>query len=144
MKNRLLFIFLLLFCPSLAQPLEGKISYQGQDVPILVFLPEGYTKGQTPPLMVTLPPGPGTADMVRGNLCSYWLSEGLRRGYIVVARATRQTPSERQVGRSSRPGPRVSRHSSIALRLAGCAVGSYQLSRRTPTRWRNSSCSSIP
>lgn len=85
MRSRLLLLFLLLCTPSLAQPLEGQISYAGQDVPILVFLPEGYTKGQTPPLMVTLPPGPGTADMVRGNLSSYWLSEGLRRGYIVVA-----------------------------------------------------------
>ena len=77
--------FVLLFATAWSQPLEGSFSYQGQDVPVKVFLPDTYSKGQPPPLMVTLPPGPGNADMVNANLNNYWLKEGLRRGYVVVA-----------------------------------------------------------
>ena len=76
---------ILLTMTAQAEQLEGVIHYGGAEVPVTVFLPENYVRGQTPPLMLTLAPGPGNADMVRANLGNFWLQEGLRRGYIVVA-----------------------------------------------------------
>lgn len=85
MLKHIVLCLLVLTMTAQAEKLEGVITYGGAEVPLTVFLPESYIRGQTPPLMLTLPPGPGNADMVRSNLGNFWLQEGLRRGYIVVA-----------------------------------------------------------
>lgn len=85
---RWLLITLLLLSPAAAQETVTDTIRFGKDkrsVPLTVLTPPGYTRGKTPPVVITLPPGPGTADMVTVNLRNYWATEGMRRGYIVVA-----------------------------------------------------------
>lgn len=76
---------LALISPLAAEPIQGSVRHGQQEIPVAAYAPESYQKGQTPPVLITLPPGPGTADMVGANLSNYWLAEGLKRGYIVVA-----------------------------------------------------------
>lgn len=82
---RLSCLLLLLSTLAFADPIEECFRFQGSPVDVSIYLPQGYTKGDRPPVLVTLPPGPGNADMVKANLSNYWLAEGLKRGYIVVA-----------------------------------------------------------
>ncbi|MBI3924021.1 MAG: hypothetical protein HY319_00620 [Armatimonadetes bacterium] len=82
----LLLLMLLLAGPGLAQqPVQGELRLGQNRVPVTVFAPDGYQRGETPPVLVTLPPGPGDASMVQANLQNYWWKEGLARGYLVVA-----------------------------------------------------------
>jgi predicted esterase len=85
MRLYLWLLFFSLLTAAVANPVQGSFSYAGKDVPVTMYFPQNYKKGQSPPLMVTLPPGPGNADMVKANLSNYWLQEGLRRGYVIVA-----------------------------------------------------------
>lgn len=85
MRLTLLLFFFAVVTAAQADPVQGRFKYAGKEVPVTMFLPPDYQKGQTPPLMVTLPPGPGNADMVKANLSNYWLSEGMKRGFIIVA-----------------------------------------------------------
>jgi len=55
------------------------------DLTYAVALPDGYDGGKTYPVLLALPPGPQTTDMVKAGLDSYWEAEGTARGYIVVS-----------------------------------------------------------
>jgi predicted esterase len=59
----------------------------GGSLSLTVVLPRGYTPDTDYPLVFTLPPGPGTPDMVNAFLGNYWLEEADRRGYILVSPA---------------------------------------------------------
>ena len=48
-------------------------------------LPDDFDAAQTYPVLLALPPGPQTKDMVNAGLDSYWEAEGTSRGYIVVS-----------------------------------------------------------
>ncbi len=81
-------LMMFLFAPAWAQEaLTDIVSYgrEGKSFPVTVLLPPEAVRTGTPRVMITLPPGPGDAQMVKSNLSNYWAAEGLRRGYIVVA-----------------------------------------------------------
>ncbi len=59
----------------------------GQSLSLTVVLPVGYRADTEYPLVVALPPGPGTPDMVNAFLGNYWLEQADRRGYILVSPA---------------------------------------------------------
>lgn len=48
-------------------------------------LPAGHDPAQRYPVILALPPGPGTAPMVEAGLARYWRQEASRRGYLVVS-----------------------------------------------------------
>ncbi len=60
------------------------------DLTYAVALPDGYDAAKTYPVLLALPPGPQTTDMVKAGLDSYWEDEGTARGYIVVSPAAPQ------------------------------------------------------
>lgn len=52
-----------------------------------VVLPPNFTPDQTYPVLLALPPGPQTLEMVEVGLQSYWTSEALKRGWVVLSPA---------------------------------------------------------
>ncbi len=81
---------LLLLAPAAAQDpaperRSAEFTWKDAKVPVTYILPKGYDKAKKHPVVLTLPPGPGTADMVTWNLDNYWAAEGFARGWIVVA-----------------------------------------------------------
>ena len=68
MLKHIVAFLIVLTMTAQAEKLEGVITYGGADVPLTVFLPENYTRGQTLPLMITLAPGPWNADMAGPRL----------------------------------------------------------------------------
>ena len=59
----------------------------GQTLSLTVILPVGYTPEIQYPMVVALPPGPGTPAMVNAFLGNYWLDEADQRGYVLVSPA---------------------------------------------------------
>jgi len=73
-------------------PLEESMkSYQtmtmidGTDVQYAVILPIGYKSGGEYPILLALPPGPQTRDMVEAGLGGYWEEPAKTRGWIVIS-----------------------------------------------------------
>jgi pimeloyl-ACP methyl ester carboxylesterase len=65
---------------------EVALTYgDGETLTLKVILPEGYRPSSRYPMVVALPPGPGTAAMSDAFLSNYWIEEGNRRGYILVS-----------------------------------------------------------
>jgi pimeloyl-ACP methyl ester carboxylesterase len=60
---------------------------QGQTLSLTVVYPLDYSAETAHPLVLALPPGPGTLEMVDAFLANYWLEEADRRGYILVSPA---------------------------------------------------------
>ncbi|MCP4359555.1 MAG: hypothetical protein GY796_16215 [Chloroflexi bacterium] len=50
-----------------------------------VVLPENQTTDQRYPVLLALPPGPQTREMVEFGISGYWGTEALNRGWIVVS-----------------------------------------------------------
>lgn len=50
-----------------------------------VTLPDSFEAGQTYPILLALPPGPQTQEMVAVGLDNYWASEAYKRGWIVLS-----------------------------------------------------------
>lgn len=63
-----------------------RVSYgAGKTVDVFVIRPVGYVDGVAYPVVVALPWGGGTADLVLSLVDRYWDTEAPARGYIVVA-----------------------------------------------------------
>ncbi len=60
---------------------------QGRSVPVAVQRPENSTSGAQYPVVIALPWGSGTQDLVLGIVATYWNEEAPARGYIVVSPA---------------------------------------------------------
>ena len=54
-------------------------------VQVAVFTPEGYSDSGNHPLILALPWGGGTPELVLGMVDAYWSGEASRRGYVVVS-----------------------------------------------------------
>ncbi len=50
-----------------------------------VVLPDNYEAGETYPVLLALPPGPQTEDMVAAGVEGYWGAEGQKRGWVVIS-----------------------------------------------------------
>jgi predicted peptidase len=63
----------------------ARVSYGQNQVNVAVLRPDGYSPTGNHPVVVALPWGSGTADLVLGLVATYWSEEAPARGYIVVA-----------------------------------------------------------
>lgn len=50
-----------------------------------VTLPDNFEAGQTYPILLALPPGPQTQEMVAVGFDNYWTSEASKRGWVVLS-----------------------------------------------------------
>jgi len=70
---------------------EGMVTYyemtlkDGTNLQYGVVLPDSFEAGQTYPILLALPPGPQTQEMVAVGLDNYWASEASQRGWIVLS-----------------------------------------------------------
>lgn len=62
-----------------------QVSYDQSQVSVAVLRPDNYSPTGNHPVVVALPWGGGTADLVLGLIATYWSEEAPARGYIVVA-----------------------------------------------------------
>ncbi len=67
------------------------ISYQtmtmadGTELTYAVALPNDFDQTQTYPILLALPPGPQTRDMVNWGLNNYWANQAREKGWIVLS-----------------------------------------------------------
>ena len=62
-----------------------RVTLAGAERPVTVVYPAGYDSAGAYPVLLSLPPQPGTTAMVEASLHTYWRNEGRRRGYLVVS-----------------------------------------------------------
>ncbi len=68
------------------------ITYGGANqVAVAVLRPDNYSDTGNHPVILALPWGQGTPDLVLGMIDAYWGSEAPRRGYVVISPAIRGT-----------------------------------------------------
>ncbi len=70
-----------------AAQLETLTLSDATELTYAIALPDGYDSAKTYPVLLALPPGPQTVNMVNAGLESYWEAEGTSRGFIVVSPA---------------------------------------------------------
>ena len=68
----------------------GQVTYytmdlNGTPLDYAVVLPDGFDASQTYPILLSLPPGGQTKEMVDAVLDGYWSAEASRRGWIVIS-----------------------------------------------------------
>jgi len=118
----------------------------GEAVPLTVILPNGYLpEREIPyPLVLALPPGGGTREMVDAFLDNYWIEEGNRRGYILVSPAVLGTRLETE-GRVVLDAvfgwiDRNLNYDPLRVTLAGQSnggLGAFYAARTDPGRFRS-------
>lgn len=62
--------------------------------PVAIVRPANYSETGNHPVILALPWGAGTPDLVIGMIDAYWGTEALNRGYVVVSPAIRGTSLE--------------------------------------------------
>ena len=90
-----------LFVPNLVAGERQSVTLtygNGETLLTTVILPTGYRSNVRYPVVLALPPGPGTQGMVDAFLSNYWIEEGDRRGFILVSPAI-LGPNLERVGR---------------------------------------------
>ena len=92
--SRTLCTLLLLATQALAQPVPSAWHdlplQDGATLSYKLGLPDGFDATQTYPVLLALPPGPQTREMVEASWVRYWASQASERSWIVVSPAAPQ------------------------------------------------------
>jgi len=88
---RTLCALLALATQTMAQPVPStwhELPLQdGSTLSYKLGLPDGFDATETSPVLLALPPGPQTREMVEASWVRYWASQASERGWIVVSPA---------------------------------------------------------
>ncbi len=103
--------------PGRAAEFETVTLANGTDLTYAVALPENFEPAASHPVLLALPPGGQTVDMVNAGLNAYWEDEGRRRGFIVISPAA--PPGEGFMGPGRRHLPLFLDHIRATYRIAG-------------------------
>lgn len=66
---------------------EGSLEVDGQTVDYVVVTPDGFSVGDTAPVLVAFPPGGQTIDLTRSTAEQTYLTEAVERGWVVFSPA---------------------------------------------------------
>lgn len=89
--SRTLCALLVFATQALAQPVPAAWHdlplQDGSTLSYKLGLPDGFDGAQTYPVLLALPPGPQTREMVEASWVRYWASQASERGWVVVSPA---------------------------------------------------------
>ncbi len=122
-----------------------RFTHEGRTLEYALELPDRYDGSKAYPVLLALPPGDQSKEMVEAGLTSYWKAEGKKRGWVILSPAAPEGENFYSGAQTLLPDLLDAVSKSVAIEggkvhLAGMSnggVSAYRLISQYPDRFRS-------